>query len=157
MAKTWSEDIQGWRGLKYIKLVAVPIKAARRGRQIDMREAVIDRLVAQELLSSRNPITGKEVALLRKALGLSFEGFSAKLKNTHGTVFHWEKQEDRVLLPINEVAVRLMCAEELGVDLPPKFSKLIGSERQELTIEVSRAKKRYKPRKQKRTDDPTRT
>ena len=88
MAKVWSEDVQGWRGLKYVKLTAVPMKSSRRGALIDMREEVIDRLVSRELIQSRNPLRGREVALLRKSLQLSLERFAAKLGITHGTVFH---------------------------------------------------------------------
>lgn len=155
MAKVWCEDIQGWNGLKYLTLIAVPMKSSRRGAQIDLREGVIERHVARELIQSRNPIHGRELAVLRKALGLSLERMAAKLEISHSGLLKWERQLDRQLLKVNEVSVRLLCAEELGVSLPAKLSKLRGTETQELSIEVSRAKRRYKPRKSKNTSSPS--
>lgn len=53
----------------------------------------------------------------RRYLGLS-----------HGTVFYRERASRKRLTPLNEVVIRLLCAEELGIHLRAPFLQLVGDE-----------------------------
>jgi transcriptional regulator with XRE-family HTH domain len=52
--------------------------------------------------------------------------FAKELGLTAVSVMKWERAKSKRLTPINEVAVRSLAAEKLGVDLPGKFSALLG-------------------------------
>lgn len=75
--------------------------------------------------------------VLRAALELSLEKFARKLGLTSGTIYRWERAHAERLSSVNEVAVRLLLAEELGIELPTKFSKLIGRNDVTITVQVS--------------------
>ena len=146
MRKRWKENLEGWEGLEYVKLLGVPMCKSRRGPEVDLKPLVLERAVARALVQSRNPLKGNEVRFLRKTIGLSLDKFARKLGLTSGAIFHWEKAANERLIPVNEVAVRVLCAEELAVEMPAILSRLIGTGPEILTLEFSSQRKLYKRR-----------
>ncbi len=138
--------MDNWDGLEYVKLRGVPMRKSGRGQEVDLRPLVLERTIACAIVQSRNPLRGREVSFLRKAIDLSLDKFARKLGLTPGAIFHWEKAANERLMPINEVAVRIVCAEELLVEMPAKFSQLVGVGPEILTLEITRPRKPYKPR-----------
>ena len=135
LKRHWIEDINGWEGFTYLKLKGVPMKRSKNGGAIDFDEGRLAKLVAKRILESRVPIRGKELKLLRSVVRLSFNKFASCLGVTYGAVFNWEKAEKQRLAPITEIAVRLLCAEELSVELPSRYSDLLGDDKHE-AVEV---------------------
>jgi DNA-binding transcriptional regulator YiaG len=113
------------------------MRESKLGPVIDLESGQLERLAAIAVIRERVPLCGKEVKFLRKVLGLSLEKFSAKLGLSSGTVFHWEKAARERLAPVNEAALRTLMAEELEVDLPAKFSLLLGIKIQKLEVRAS--------------------
>ena len=138
MKKYWTENLDGWDGLDYVKLLGVPMRKSRLGPVVDLRPLALERTVASALIRSRIPLSGHEVRFLRKTVGLSLDKFARKLGLTSGAIFHWEKAANDRLVPINEVGVRILCAEELGVEMSAKLSHLIGIGPEVLTLEITR-------------------
>jgi transcriptional regulator with XRE-family HTH domain len=102
------------------------MKASKEEPVIDLDPATLDRLAAIAVLIEKIPLRGKEVQFLRKVIGLSMEKFAGKLGLSSGTIFHWEKAELDRLATVNELAVRSLVAEELGIEISGKFSDLLG-------------------------------
>jgi DNA-binding transcriptional regulator YiaG len=142
MKKCWKEDTNGPLGLSYLALKGAPMRRTKKGNIINLRPMVLERLIGRALISRRVPLRGKELKVLRAALGLSLEKFAQKLGLTSGAVFHWEKAENQRLSPINEAAVRCLCAEELEIDIPAKFSQLLGVGPEKIILELTKQKKR---------------
>lgn len=135
--KKWKENISGLVSLEYIHFINVPMKDSKHGPVIDLMPDKLEKLAAIAVIKNRIPLRGKETKFLRKALGLSLERFANKLGLTSGSVFHWEKAEQERLTPINEAAVRTLLAEELGIEIPGKFSLLLGDKIHELKVKAS--------------------
>lgn len=129
LKRHWIEDLAGWEGFSYLRLKGVPMKRSKETGVIDFDSEKLARLVAQAILNHRVPIKGRELKLLRSVVRLSLNRFAYRLGLTYGAIFSWEKAMKQRLSPINEVAVRLLCAEELGVELSVRFSDLIGDAR----------------------------
>lgn len=137
MKKRWKEDCEGLLGLKGVRFSRVPMRRSKSGPVVDLRPLALERLAARAFVNSQTPIRGSEVRVLRMALDLSLEKFARKLGLTSGAVFRWEKSPDERLSPITEVAVRLLGAEELGIDLAPKFSQLVGLDHVTVTVQAN--------------------
>lgn len=135
--KKWKENINGLVSLDYIHFINVPMKDSKHGPVVDLAPDVLEKLAAKAVIVHRIPLRGKEVKFLRKVLGLSLEKFANKLGLTSGSVFHWEKAEDQRLAPINEAAVRAFVAEKLNVEIPGRFSELIGDKIQDIQVKAS--------------------
>ncbi len=146
LKRHWIEDINGWEGFSYLRLKGVPMKRSKNGGTIDFDESRLAKLIAKRILESRVPIRGKELRLLRSVIRLSLNRFAYRLGLTYGAIFGWEKSERQRLAPINEIAVRLLCAEELGVELPGRYSDLLGDPRHE-PLEVSVTNKKPTPKR----------
>lgn len=127
LKRNWIEDLDSWNGFTYIRLKGVPMKRSKDGGIIDFNSEKLARLTSERILESRTPIRGKELKLLRSVTGLSLNRFAHRMGLSYGAIFHWEKNEKQRLSPVNEIAVRLLCAEELGVTLKTRFSDLLGS------------------------------
>ncbi|MBI1821851.1 MAG: hypothetical protein HY036_09685 [Nitrospirae bacterium] len=123
--------IKGVGGLNYIEIRNVPIRVSK-DKEIDQIVMVnlgdLEKLVAIEIIKQKIPLHGQEVMFLRKVLGLSMEKFAGCLGLTSGSILKWERAKEKWLTPINEVAVRTLVAEKLKVDIPGKFSSLVGTE-----------------------------
>ncbi len=135
LRRNWIEDLNSWQGFSYLRLKGVPMKRSKEGGVIDFDLHKLEKLIAVEILRGHVPIRGKELKLLRSVVRLSLNKFAGRLEISYGAIYHWEKAERRRLSRINEIAVRLLCAEELGVELEGRFSELIGDLRHE-PIEV---------------------
>lgn len=135
--KRWKENLDGLIGLEYIRFLNVPHFESKHGPVIDLSPGTLETLAAKAIVKERIPLRGKEVRFLRKTLGLSLEKFSAKLGLSSGTVFHWEKAEDQQLAPVNESAVRALLAEELEIEIPGKFSLLVGGKARRIDVKAS--------------------
>lgn len=136
MKRRWKEDCDGLLGLKGVRFKSVPMRTCKDGPVVDLRPLVLERMAARAILQNQSAIRGSEVRVLRTALDLSLEKFARKLGLTSGAIFRWEKSPNQRLTPVNEVAVRLLGAEEFGIDLAPKFSRLIGLDHVRVTVQV---------------------
>lgn len=132
LKRHWIEDLSGWEGLTYLRLKGVPMKRSKNTGVIDFDQGKLEKLIAKSILKNRIPIRGKELKLLRSVVRLSLNRFAYRLGLTYGAIFSWEKATRQRLAPINEIAVRLMCAEELGIELSGRFSDLLGDPRHDL-------------------------
>lgn len=129
LKRKWVENLDSWENFTYVKLKGVPMKRGKNGGVIDFDNKKISRLVSQAILKGSVPIHGKELKLLRTTAQLSMHKLAVRLGVTSTAIYHWEKEPDRRLMPMSEAAIRLLCAEELGVELKLSFSKLIGDSR----------------------------
>lgn len=126
--KRWKQDVKGIGGLDYIIFKNVPMRESKWGDVIDFNPGVMEKLAAQAIIEQRVPIRGREVKFLRKCLGLSLEKFATEIDLNPSTVFKWEHKADERLHSLNEVSVRSFFAEKLSIDMPGKYSELIGTE-----------------------------
>lgn len=136
LKRQWVEDIRGWQDFGYLQLKGVPMKRSKDTGVIDFDQHKLEKLIAKGILENRVPLRGKELKLLRSVVRLSLNRFAYRLGITYGAVFAWEKAEKRRLTPINEIAVRLLCAEELNLEVPSRYSELIGDTRHE-AVEIT--------------------
>ncbi len=135
--KRWKEDLQGIGNLDYFVIKNVPMRDSKFGPVIELNLAIVEKIAARMIIEMGFPIRGKEVLYLRKTIGCSMQAFAQKLGLSVGAIQKWEKAENTRLLPINEAAVRALLAEELDVDIPAKFSKLVGIDRTPKKVELS--------------------
>lgn len=124
--KRWKEDIVGIGQLDYFVFKDVPMRDSEWGPVIEMRLQTMETLALRALVIQRIPIRGLEVKFIRKCLGLTIQEFASKLRLTHGAIQAWEKAEKARLLPMNEIALRALVAEELKIDIVGHFSELLG-------------------------------
>ncbi len=134
--KRWKEDLVGVGGLDYITFKDVPMRESEWGPIIEIREVILERLALRALVTHRVPIRGLEVKFIRGALDLTIQEFAAKLRLTHGAIQAWEKAEKTRLLPVNEIALRSLTAEELGLKVLGHFSELLGVDSTPKRIEL---------------------
>ena len=137
--KRWKQEIRGFGGLDYVVFKNVPMRDSKWGEVIDLNPELMEKSVAEALISKRVPLRGLEVKFLRKTLGLSLEKFANALNISDSTVFKWEAKPRVRLHSINEAVVRAFFAEQLEVTLPGKLSVLIGTDRapNELVLKAS--------------------
>lgn len=121
------ETLKNFRGFAYITVI-VPVTSSEHGDIINVKPGDLEQFVAAAIIEHRVPLRGKEVRFLRKSLDLSLERFASEIGLTSGSILKWEKAESERLHPINEVAARAYLAKELKVDLPGKYSELLGKE-----------------------------
>ena len=114
-------------GLEYVFLEGVPIRHTPHGDVIDADPGLIEKEIAAEIVRRGVPIRGAEVRFLRKSLGLSLERFGRMLGLSAPAIMKWERARERRLDPTNEVSVRALMAENLGIALAGKFTVLKGS------------------------------
>lgn len=113
-------------GLDYVYLENVPVRQTKHGEVLDTDLAVIEREIASEIVRQGIPIRGAEVRFLRKSLGMSMERFGRLLGLSPPAILKWERESQKRLHPTNEVAVRALMAEQLGVIVEGKFTVLRG-------------------------------
>jgi len=56
---------------------------------------------------------------------------------TASGILKWEQNEDKRLSRINEVAIRLLCAGELGIELSNKWTEIIINDNTPKRIEIA--------------------
>ena len=81
-------------------------------------------MIAVEIIRQKVPLRGKEVLFLRKALKMNRNRWAEKLGVTASGIFRWEEAAEKRMSRINEAAIRMLCAEELGIRLEARWSKL---------------------------------
>jgi len=113
--KRWKEDIKGIGDLDYFVFKSVPMRESPWGPVIEVKVQILEQLALRAIVIHRVPIRGLEVKFIRKALDLTIQAFAEKLHITHGAIQGWEKNRMARLLPINEIAVRSLIAEEARV------------------------------------------
>ncbi len=126
LKRNWIENLKGWQGLDYVYLQGVPMKKTKNGGEPNLSEDRITKLVAHQIIQSQIPLRGQELSLLRSATRLSYNKLAQKLGLSYGALFNWEKNKKKKLIPLYEVAIRLLCSEELNIEVSSKFSELVG-------------------------------
>jgi len=102
-------------GLEYVYIVNAPIGIEAGEEYIDIPPEQIDRMIADAIIRQGVPLRGREVLFLRKALKMNRNQWAEKLDVTASGILRWEQGGDKRLSRINEVAIRILCAEELGI------------------------------------------
>jgi hypothetical protein len=124
-------------GLDYIYLVVPVVKTRNGDEYLDLPMGVIDRAIAVRLIEARVPIHGAEVAFLRKSLGFSLKGWANLFGLSAAGVLKWEKSRETRLAPVNEAAVRALCAERLGVRVDGTWSALVAEDEPPVKVLVN--------------------
>ncbi|MCB9228932.1 MAG: hypothetical protein H6618_04905 [Deltaproteobacteria bacterium] len=126
-------------GLEYVYFVNAPVGIDGAEEYIDIPPDQIDRMIAVEIIRQGIPLRGREVLFLRKALKMNRNQWSEKLGVTASGIFRWEEGRNKRLSRINEVAVRMLCAEELEIELEGKWSAVITGDNRPERLEVAAA------------------
>ena len=114
-------------GLDYVYVI-VPVKRTADGTEyIDLPMNVIERAIAIKLIEERVPIRGAEVRFLRAALGITLREWAKLFGFSAAGVNKWEKTRTKRLAPVNEAAIRALCAERLDVGIEGKWSDLVAT------------------------------
>ena len=124
-------------GLEYVYIINAPIGTEDGEEYIDLPPEQIDRLIATEIIRQGIPLRGREVLYLRKALKMNRNQWSDKLGVTASGILRWEQSGDKRLSKINAVAIRMLCAEELGVALEGKWSSVVAGQEITERLEVA--------------------
>jgi DNA-binding transcriptional regulator YiaG len=113
-------------GLNYV-YIDVPTGVDPLGNEyIDVPVEVLEKSIAAALIEAKVPLRGREILFLRKALAMNRNDWAKLLDVTASAILSWEKDHDKRLSRINEMAIRALCSEKLGVHLRGDLSDLIG-------------------------------
>jgi DNA-binding transcriptional regulator YiaG len=115
-------------GLDYVYIENVPVHRTRHGLVMDVDLARLERKIAHKIVRDGVPLRGAEVQFLRKVLGWSLENLGRRLGLSAPAISKWERSREKRLRPANEVAVRALVAEQLGIPLEGKFTILRGKD-----------------------------
>jgi len=118
----------GFMNLDYIEVRRVPYGQSRYCR-FGAGAAVLRKIeyqVACALLTRRWPLCGNEVLFFRSITGMTQKQLGARLGYSDVAILKWERNRFRQLAPANEVALRALMAQILGVKLHGTFDALIG-------------------------------
>ncbi len=112
-------------GLSYV-YVDVPVGKDQHGTEyIDVPVEVLEKAIAAALIEAKVPLRGREVMFLRKALAMNRNDWAKLLDVTASAILSWEKDKDKRLSRINEIAIRALCSEKLGVHLRGNLADLM--------------------------------
>ena len=120
---------KSWCGLKYVTIkLPVARVSQEQGTLVHSKSIqAAEYAVAREIICRTIPIRGIEIQFLRKTLGQSLRDFSTMLGISHTALAKWEKKVKKRLDPVNEVAVRTLCAQLLNLELRGWFQELLGT------------------------------
>lgn len=124
-------------GLEYVQLIDLPIGIDGEVEYFDILPDQIDRMIAYEIIYQGVPIRGREVLFLRKTLKMNRNQWATKLGITASGILRWEQFGDRRLSRINEAAIRMVCAEELEIELEGKWSSVVTQTEVPTKLEVT--------------------
>ncbi len=116
-------------GIEYLRVVGIPTQGSPFGPVVsaaNLKQA--ERAVATAIIRLRVPLRGVEVQYLRRVLGLSQAAVGRELGVSDVAVLKWEKRTEKRLDTVNEVALRALFAERLGVVLDGTLSALRGAD-----------------------------
>lgn len=136
MKKQRTTTIQHFFSLPYLSIENVPVSSSPHGDIVEADLSELENLAAQAIIKARVPLRGKEIKVFRKLLGYSFEKFASEIGLTSGSIFKWERDLEERLHPINEIAVRAYLAEKFDVDIPGKYSELLGNQKKAAPLVV---------------------
>jgi DNA-binding transcriptional regulator YiaG len=122
--------IKNYYGMNYIT-VCYRTRKTPHGNVLVAKAGDIERAVACLIVARKIPLRGIEVCFLRKTLGLSMGRFAAALSLSGTSIMKWEHAAAKRLDPVNEVAVRALMAEKLGLKISGRFSDLLGTDEPE--------------------------
>ena len=122
------KTVRGLEGLNYVEIRNVPMTVdAKFGNLIDASTVEqMERAVATEMIIKRLPIRGMEVKFLRSIFALSQREFAEKLGLSHVSIFKWEKNKNRRLDVVNEIAVKVLAVGLLGLKIVASIDALVG-------------------------------
>ncbi len=119
--------MNNYYGFEYID-VEVPIRIEKVGEEdievVDVDVADVEKLVAKTIIEEKIPIRGHEVKFLRKTLGLSMEKFARNFDFSSAAIMKWEKNKNKRLSLVNELAVRTFINDFLEFEIDIKFFDL---------------------------------
>lgn len=117
---------KNFAGLDYVTVSDIPIKETRHGIVWDIDYADLERQVAIQLIENRVPIRGVEFKLIQSALNFRNIEMAEELGVHYNTVCNWRKREKSFehLAQPDQVSIRLLAAEILGVSLSPRLGDL---------------------------------
>lgn len=124
-------------GLEYVYLVNAPIGVDDGEEYIDLPPEQIDRMIATEIVRQGVSLRGREVLFLRKALKMNRNQWAKQLGITASGILRWERADDKRLSRINAAAIRMLCAEELGIELGGRWSSVVAGEESPERLEVA--------------------
>ena len=122
------KTVKGLEGLDYVEIRNVPMTVdAKFGNLIDASTIEqMEHAVAKELIIQRLPIRGMEVKFLRSIFALSQREFAEKLGLSHVSIFKWEKNKNRRLDVVNEIAVKVLVVGILGLEIAASIEMFVG-------------------------------
>lgn len=115
-------NIKGYYGLEYITVEYVG-KRIPASLMKDTEEAI-----SRYIIEYRSPLRGIELKFMRKTLGISLAAVGERLGLSAPAILAWERNEHGRLDRVNEIAVRVLFAELLGVDMKAIASLLVGAD-----------------------------
>ncbi len=114
-------------GLEYVYLKGVPVRETSHGEVLDVELVLIERQIAREVVRQGVPIRGAEVRFFRKSQNQSLDKFGKLLGLSAPAILKWERAGAKRLAAVNEVAVRALMAERLGIEMKGRFTVLRGN------------------------------
>ncbi len=118
------KSIKGFANLDYLTFIDVPFRKSEHGEILNISLSELERLAAIAVIENRLPINGVEVKLFRSVLNLSLAAFGDKLGYKDTTILNWEKNSKKRLSVVNEIGVRLIMGEHLGITLKASVESL---------------------------------
>jgi DNA-binding transcriptional regulator YiaG len=127
--KIYYEKYENFCDLEYMTVEKYPMyDDPEHGPVYAMTYAEEIKIAAPLIIRHMVPLRGKEVFVLRSALGLTREEFAHALSVTSSSVFKWERAKTQRLSFANETVIRLFCSEKLMGNKPVNYSQLINVE-----------------------------
>ena len=128
-------------GIRYVKVVGLPTEPSDFGPVVSAAELKrAEKQIAEAIIRLGAPLRGIEVQYLRRVLGMSQAALGRELGLSDVAVLKWEKRAERRLDTVNEVSLRALFAERLGVKLDGTLTALRGNDAaQEDVIELPAA------------------
>lgn len=133
------KTIIGWGPIDYVTIHNVPIRYSNKhGEILDISPKEIERKIAIALIENKIPIYGQELKLIKSAINLSFEDISKELGISKNSLVSWCKKESQRLSMVYEMAIRVLAADILGIELLGTLKDLKAKEtRKNIDVEAA--------------------
>lgn len=115
-------EYKGFMNLNYIRVKNVPAQEDKEFGYLVSAKVMrqIEKKVAAALLVEHVPICGREVEFFRSILGMSQRNFAELFDVSQVAILKWEKDHSKRLSLANEIAFRVIMANQLGLVLKSK-------------------------------------